>query len=188
MKCPKRSDQHKYGWDGLCEYCKVPYDEGEKNCCLFDDCEHSKRKMEELNDKLVEILTGESMSDLKPVGVKAPLNLLPLRPLRAISAAMQHGALKYEPWNWTDPGQAQARIDELHAALLRHSLASSDPTQPNADEESGLHHLAHAGACIVLLLYKMGLDYEASKLVKEAGDAAPDAPEDVPGMGTDGKS
>jgi len=123
------------------------------------------------------------MSDLKPVGVKAPLNLLPLRPLRAISAAMQHGAVKYEPWNWTDNSKPQARINELLGALLRHTLAASDPTEDDFDDESGLHHLAHAGACVILLLYKKGIDYQPSLFVQAAGDdKTPDPPESVPGM------
>lgn len=106
------------------------------------------------------------MSDLKPIGAKAPLQLLPLAPLRAISAAMEHGATKYEPWNWIDNSQPQARIDELYGALLRHTLAASDPSQDDYDEESGLHHIAHAGACVLILLHKMGIDYKPSMFVK----------------------
>ena len=112
------------------------------------------------------------MSDLKPMGIKAPLHLLPLRPLRAISAVMQHGAVKYSPWNWTDRSLPQARIDELYGALLRHVLAASDPTQHDYDEESGLHHLCHAGACIMILLFKLEIDYEPSIFVMNAKDGA----------------
>ena len=106
--------------------------------------------------------------DLKPIGVKPPLALLPKVPLEAISAAIEHGAVKYAPWNWQDPSQPQARIEELHNALLRHTYASSDPSQDDWDEESGLHHLVHAGACILILLYKLGIGYQPSRFVQEA--------------------
>lgn len=106
-----------------------------------------------------------SMKDLKPVGVKAPLSLLPRGPLCAISAAIEHGAVKYAPWNWQDENQPQAQIAEFHSALLRHTLASSDPSQGDYDEESGLHHLAHAGACVMIMLWKLGIDYKPSKFI-----------------------
>ena len=105
------------------------------------------------------------MSDLKPVGVKAPMNLLPAAPLRAIAAAMEHGAVKYAKWNWQDDTD-QATIDELLAALLRHTTAASDPSQSNYDDESGLHHLTHAGACVMILLFKLGIDYAPSRFVR----------------------
>lgn len=110
------------------------------------------------------------MSDLKPAGIKAPLNLLPIRPLRAIAAAMEHGAVKYEPWNWQDVEKPQAEINELYAALLRHTLAASDPSENDIDAESGLHHIAHAGACVMLLLYKLGEDYRASNFIKKESE------------------
>jgi len=117
------------------------------------------------------------MSDLKPIGVKAPMNLLPARPLRAIAAAMEHGAHKYAPWNWQDNTE-QATIDELYAALLRHTFKASDPSEDDLDDESRLHHLCHAGACVLLLLFKLGIDYQPSAWLETAkpdyvGDATP---------------
>lgn len=105
--------------------------------------------------------------DLKPIGVKAPLDLLPAKPLRAISAAMEYGAIKYEPWNWQDTSNNAKRVREQLAALLRHVLSASDPSEPDYDEESGLHHLAHAGACVMILLYKLNIDYQSSKIKKQ---------------------
>ena len=106
------------------------------------------------------------MSDLKPLGEKAPLNLLPAAPLRAISSVMEHGGVKYAPWNYTDNSQAQARIGEQLAALCRHAFKVSDPTESDYDDESGLHHLAHVGACVLILLMKLGIDYEPSWFVR----------------------
>ena len=102
--------------------------------------------------------------DLKPLNVKAPLHLLPARPLRAISAAIEHGALKYAPWNWQDKSRNDERVNEQMAALLRHVTAAADPVENDHDEESGLHHLAHAGACLMILLHKLGIDYKPSRL------------------------
>lgn len=104
------------------------------------------------------------MSDMKPTGVKAPMNLLPARPLRAIAAAMEHGALKYEAWNWQDTSKNEERIQELYAAAMRHLTAAIDPSEPSHDEESGVHHLCAAGACILILLHKLGIDYEPCRL------------------------
>lgn len=108
---------------------------------------------------------GEEMSeDLKPMSVKAPMHLLPARPLRAVVAAIEHGALKYKPWNWQDTSKNEQRISELMAALMRHVTAAADPVETDYDDESGLHHIAHAGACVLILLHKMGVDYVPSKL------------------------
>lgn len=98
------------------------------------------------------------MKDLKPRGLKAPLDLLPLRPLRAISGAMLHGARKYAPWNWTENTNDWRAT--YTAALLRHAHAYADSTEPDADPESGLSHLAHAGACVMILLFHAGVDFE----------------------------
>lgn len=106
------------------------------------------------------------MSDLKPIGQKSPLNLIPRNALCAIAGVMEHGNQKYAPWNFVDCNQPQAEIAELQAALLRHTLASSDPTESDYDDESGIHHLAHAGACVLILLVKLGLGYEPSLFVK----------------------
>ena len=114
----------------------------------------------ELFDKALNNQPG----DLKPTGVKAPMNLLPAKPLRAVSAAMEYGAIKYEPWNWQDKSNNDERIQELLAALLRHATSYADPCESDYDAESGLHHIAHAGACALLMLHKLGIDYEPCKL------------------------
>jgi hypothetical protein len=106
------------------------------------------------------------MSDLKPKGVKAPLHLLPAAPLRAISAALEHGNLKYAPWNWQSVENMDAEVHELLSALLRHTLACGDPSEDDHDEDSGLHHMAHAGACVLLILSKLGIDYVPSRQKK----------------------
>lgn len=101
--------------------------------------------------------------DLKPLSVKAPLHLLSARGMRAISAVMEHGAIKYAAWNWQDASKNEQRIDELTAALLRHVSSAADPAESDYDEESGLLHMAHAGACAMIILHKLSADYEAGR-------------------------
>lgn len=119
-----------------------------------------------LHGKAIAQATGDEFmkKDLKPTGVKAPMHLLPAGPLRALTSALEHGAIKYEPWNWQDLSHNDVRVAELYAALGRHLTSAQDPSEPDFDDESGLHHLCHAGACVILLLFKLGIDYKPSLL------------------------
>jgi hypothetical protein len=107
---------------------------------------------------------GSSPSNLKPRDVKAPLSLIPARPLRAIAAAMENGARKYVPWNWTEPTDDFRQV--YSDALRRHVEKFTDLTEPDYADDSQIHHLAHAGACILILLHKLGIDYPAKQVVK----------------------
>ena len=108
------------------------------------------------------------MTDLKQIGVKPPLNLLPFAPLCAIAGVMEHGAVKYAPWNWQEVTHPQAEMVELVAAMLRHAAAVADPSVSDIDEESGLHHVAHIGCGSMIYLWKAGVGYTPSKLVEVA--------------------
>ena len=101
-----------------------------------------------------------SVRDLKPRSIKAPLALLPARPLRAISAALEYGTRKYAPWNWQHQHGSDDWREAYTSALLRHVTALCDPSEPDTDEESGLHHMAHAGACVLIYLFLAGIDYQ----------------------------
>lgn len=98
---------------------------------------------------------------MKPSRIKAALDLLPARPLRAISAAFLDGATNYEPWDWLHADEK--KIQEWKAALLRHVTSYVDPTENDFDKKSGLHHLAHAGATVMILLYHAGVDFVQPK-------------------------
>lgn len=104
--------------------------------------------------------------NLKPRSSKAPLWLLPARALRVIAGAMENGARKYAPWNWTSDHEGDREL--YTSALLRHATALADPTEPDYDED-GIHHAASIGACAVILIWKLGIDYVAPK---EKTDAA----------------
>ena len=74
-------------------------------------------------------------------------DLLPWKAASAIVDVLTFGALKYTPGNWRLVPDAR---DRYLAALLRHVSAWADGER--MDPESGLHHLAHAGCCLVFLL------------------------------------
>ena len=78
---------------------------------------------------------------------KARWDLLPLRATEAIVEVLTYGAEKYEPDNWQ---RVPAAEDRYTAAALRHIAAWR--LGETHDPESGLHHLAHAGCCLLFLL------------------------------------
>lgn len=64
-----------------------------------------------------------------------------------IADALMDGAAKYDPYNWRDK-KVQARV--YLAAAMRH-LNQWAMGEELADD-SGVHHLGHAAACMVILL------------------------------------
>lgn len=82
------------------------------------------------------------------VGVtKPPLHLIPSSAEILEAEVMRHGAGKYGPFNWRDK-QITASI--YIAAARRHLVQWFDGE--DQDTESGLSHLAHARACLGILL------------------------------------
>lgn len=77
---------------------------------------------------------------------KPPMSLIPYMAIREIAKVLAFGAKKYEPWNWAK-GMDWSR---LISAAERHLGAFKDGI--DADEETGLMHLAHLGACVVFLI------------------------------------
>ena len=74
--------------------------------------------------------------------------LMPIGPLLAIVDVLTFGAKKYAPDNWKHVPDATERYTD---ALLRHVFAWMDGER--LDPESGLHHLGHAGCCVLFLLW-----------------------------------
>jgi len=101
-------------------------------------------------------LVAERIGGVKHDAGKAPLGMLPASALEAIAHVFAFGADKYTRDNW------QAVVTEKPRryvdAALRHIYAHADGR--TTDGESGLPHLAHAGACLLFLLWAMdeGLD------------------------------
>lgn len=75
-------------------------------------------------------------------------SLLPLGSVHQIVRVLDFGARKYAPDNWQRVPHARQRY---YDALQRHVEAwwRGERTDP----ESGLHHLAHAGCCVLFLLW-----------------------------------
>jgi hypothetical protein len=78
---------------------------------------------------------------------KLPFELVPPEALELIVAVLGHGARKYTPDNWKRVPDGRRRY---FGALMRHAWAYARGEAK--DPESGLPHLAHAGACILFLL------------------------------------
>ena len=74
--------------------------------------------------------------------------LLPLIGVREIIRVLTEGAEKYEPDNWQRVPDARRRYYE---AIMRHVTAWWEGEKN--DSEWDFHHLAHAGCCILFLLW-----------------------------------
>jgi hypothetical protein len=82
------------------------------------------------------------------VGIHKPqLDLVSPASLIYEALAMQDGASKYGPWNWR---KKKVKASIYYAACLRHLLAWMDGEE--AAEDTGLPHLAHAKACLGILI------------------------------------
>lgn len=84
---------------------------------------------------------------------KPRYSLLPPDALRKIVDVFEYGARKYEPNNWRFVYPSSRYYD----AVLRHLEAWRCGQQ--YDEESGLHHLAHA-ACSAMILLALEMQYD----------------------------
>lgn len=78
---------------------------------------------------------------------KPPLHLVPAAAEIAESLVMALGAKKYGPYNWRS---AKVKTSVYIAAARRHLLQWFDGQDD--DPESGVSHLAHARACLGILL------------------------------------
>jgi hypothetical protein len=79
-------------------------------------------------------------------GDKTRWDLLPYPALEALAGVFTFGADKYGSRDW----EGGIPYGRLFAAAQRH--LSKWWCDDDFDEESNLHHLAHAGCCIVMLL------------------------------------
>lgn len=78
---------------------------------------------------------------------KVPMHEIPPVAEAHISCAFYDGDLKYGFRNWRD---SSIDAETYVAATLRHLQAWAEGEE--FAEDSGVHHLGHAGACICLLL------------------------------------
>lgn len=90
---------------------------------------------------------GKTKKGIKYDSGKAPLSILTKESLEAEARAFEYGAKKYSRNNYKLGMEWTRLID----AALRHIIAFN--SKQNIDNESGLNHLAHAKACIAMLIY-----------------------------------
>jgi hypothetical protein len=84
----------------------------------------------------------DAIGDKKP-----PLHLIPAPALVILSKVMELGAKKYQPYNWR---KQRVAYHVYVSAALRHIHSAYDGE--DIDPESGQPHLAHAMACLAILL------------------------------------
>ena len=78
---------------------------------------------------------------------KVPLHLVPPSATHYLAEAFENGATKYGPYNWRDN---PISVSVYYAAMKRHIDAYWDGEELASD--SGVHHIAHAMACMAMLL------------------------------------
>lgn len=81
---------------------------------------------------------------------KVPTFYIPTQPIFEEGLVMLHGAQKYGPFNWREKG---VRFSVYYDACMRHLNAVKEGE--NRDPESGLLHLAHARACLGIIMDSM---------------------------------
>jgi len=88
------------------------------------------------------------MKGVKYDGEKPRWSLLPWREVNDIVKVLNHGATKYDDNNWQ---HVKPPKDRYFSAMHRHIYAWK--TGEKIDPESGLPHLAHAGCCLLFLMW-----------------------------------
>ena len=96
------------------------------------------------------------MKSKKPYGRKNDQqknrwDLLPVVEVEKIVKVLTSGAAKYEDWNWQSVDNMTNRY---YAAMMRHLIAWRKGEI--LDAESGESHLAHAGCCLLFIMWKDG--------------------------------
>lgn len=93
--------------------------------------------------------------DTKRDSGKPQWHLLPFAAVEEIIKVLMFGDEKYSPGSWMDANNFR---NQYFSAAMRHMAAWGD--DEDFDSESGLSHLAHAGACILFLIWKELRDHD----------------------------
>ena len=78
---------------------------------------------------------------------KVPMHLVPPVAIAHLARAFENGAGKYGPFNWREKTISST---VYYGAAMRHLMAWYDGEDLAPD--SGVHHLAHAMACLAMVL------------------------------------
>ena len=84
--------------------------------------------------------------------------LLPWKQVEQIVHVLSYGSEKYEDHNW----QKVMPRTRYIGAMLRHIVAWIGGEKK--DQETGLSHLAHAGCCLLFLMWSDDNDNEVDKI------------------------
>ena len=79
-------------------------------------------------------------------------SLLPWKAVNEIVKVLTYGANKYTDDNWHKVVNTSDGEDRYFSAMMRHLYAWREGEK--VDPESKLSHLAHAGCCLIFLLWK----------------------------------
>lgn len=108
------------------------------------------------------------MNGTKYDGGKIRPSLIPVKALKEVIDVLGFGAQKYDDDNWKKVDNATARYTD---AMMRHMLdyieaRRSGDDSNKMDNESGLHHLAHAICCGMFIIeLEKGFTVKASSLI-----------------------
>ena len=91
---------------------------------------------------------------------KPRFSLVPLKALQEVIGVLEHGAQKYGVNNWQNVDDRTRYVD----AIARHLMAYASGEQH--DQETDLHHLAHA-ACSCLFLIALDSDKLKTKKMNQ---------------------
>ena len=97
------------------------------------------------NNKQIEMFPTDAVKGMKFDSGKLDYTLVPWDGLEEIVKVLEFGAKKYARDNWR-----KVESQRYAAAAFRHLVAYNKGEQ--ADDETGLSHLAHAGCCLLFLL------------------------------------
>lgn len=97
------------------------------------------------------------MTPIKDDAEKLRFDLLPVEAIEEITRALTYGGKKYADNNYREGGGLQWH--RLFRATIGHLF--SFWRNEDLDSESGLHHLAHAGASL-LMLFQLVLENNGS--------------------------
>lgn len=115
------------------------------------------------NSTEVQQTSDRVSSAIKADLCKAPLSLIPRSALIEEAHVLAYGAGKYDLHNWRK-GMEWSRLCD---AILRHVTSFADGE--DFDQESGLHHLAHARASCGFLIEYMESHPELDNRHRRAG-------------------
>jgi len=101
------------------------------------------------------------MEGIKYDDGKPRWDLLPMEEVEEIVKVLTHGAKKYSDDNWMHVEPFRKRY---FSAMMRH-LIDRFYKGERMDKDSGLSHMAHAGCCLLFLMWHDKHNDETEKIV-----------------------